>query len=293
MQISDHIEKLAIFLEVIRSGSIRAAAKKMTMSQPAVSRTIQILEESVSQRLLVRSQNGVQPTEFGIKLLDLAQRIQKEIDIFSTGSESEEIETPKIRLGAYESIAVYLVPKFLKKMKNGQSPAVIDLMTASSEQLIDQLRKNLVDAVLSVNPPNYSNVVSKKIFDDYYSYYQSPQLETVKSAPLIYFPGARDIDGRKLGSYVKDSGFKSNPKFACESFEPIRALAKAGLGIAILPTRVAANDLKSGALTECRLDFSAQKKFGKHSVFFSYLKHRQGDSNILWLYRAIENYSDP
>lgn len=290
IKISDHLEKLPIFLEVVRSGSIRGASKRLNMSQPSVSRTIQILEEAVDQRLLVRGQTGVQLTEFGQRLLDLSQKIHSEVELFQKYGSLSEPEIQKIKFGTYESIAVYFFPKFMNHLIENRLPIEIDLLTASSDQLVDYLRRNVVDAVLSVNPPMYSSVISKKLFDDYYGFYHAPQMKLTIKTPIIYFPNAKDLQGKKVSTYIKESNLRDNPHFVCESFEPIRALTIANIGLGVLPSRVAASYIKTGELVEWKQESSRSKKFGKHAVFFSFLKHRSGDSSLLRLLRAIENY---
>tara|TARA_B110001454_G_C12721908_1_gene435064 strand:+ start:4759 stop:5646 length:888 start_codon:yes stop_codon:yes gene_type:complete len=290
IKISDHLEKLPVFLEVVRSGSIRSASKKLNMSQPSVSRTIQILEEAVDQRLLERGQAGVQLTEFGQRLLDLSQKINSEVESFKKNGSIQEPEMQKIKFGTYESIAVYFFPRFLKHLLENKSPVDIDLMTATSDQLVDYLRRNVVDAILSVNQPQYSSIISKKLFDDHYGYYHAKEMKLNPKTPVIYFPNAKDSLGKKVSSYIKESNLKENPHFVCESFEPIRALTVAGIGLGVLPTRVAAAEVKNGNIIEWKTESSRARRFGKHSVYFSFLKHRNGDTSLLNLLRAIENF---
>ncbi|WP_114340216.1 LysR family transcriptional regulator, partial [Poseidonibacter lekithochrous] len=52
------IQQLKVFNEVIRSGSIRAAARKMDQSQPALTRTLKELEHHMGATLLIRSNEG-------------------------------------------------------------------------------------------------------------------------------------------------------------------------------------------------------------------------------------------
>ena len=52
--------------------------------------------------------------------------------------------------------------------------------------------------------------------------------------PKHLFARASDHAGKTISEYVQDSRFKGNPQFLCESFEPIKALAKNSLGIAMV-----------------------------------------------------------
>src|ERR1700751_5862459 len=53
------------FVSVVESGSFSAAARLLNVGQPAVSKTIALLEERLSVRLLLRSTRGLTPTEAG------------------------------------------------------------------------------------------------------------------------------------------------------------------------------------------------------------------------------------
>ena len=59
------LQQLKVFQQVIRSGSIRGAARALEQSQPAVSRTIRELEQILETQLINRSSQGMTLTETG------------------------------------------------------------------------------------------------------------------------------------------------------------------------------------------------------------------------------------
>jgi DNA-binding transcriptional LysR family regulator len=288
----DHIEKLPVLLEVVRVRSIRGASKSLGVSQPGVSRAIQILEECVSERLLLRSQNGVIPTELGIKLCEVARKITKEVNEFEFSSTEKESLTRRIKLGTYESIAVYFFPDFLSQNLKQPEKYIIDLLTSDSKSLEQKLKQNLVDAIISVGASQSKALISRKLFDDYYGFFTHPGLKITSATPVIIFPSASDQMGVTVAEHIEESVFKRNPQFLCESFEPIKALAKNKLGVAILPLRVAESSVKHNYLVEYRPPESKAHRFGKHTVYYSYLKHRAGDSDLLNLYGRIEDFHE-
>ena len=60
-----HLSQYKIFYEVARTGNISKAAKELYISQPAISKAIGKLEESLNTTLFFRSSRGVQLTEEG------------------------------------------------------------------------------------------------------------------------------------------------------------------------------------------------------------------------------------
>ena len=69
------LQQLNTFLEISRAGSIRKAAEVMGLSQPALSRSLTLLEQELGVRLLERSVHGVAVTEAGRTLLSKARLI--------------------------------------------------------------------------------------------------------------------------------------------------------------------------------------------------------------------------
>ncbi len=282
----DHVEKLPVFLEVLRVGSIRRASRSLGVSQPGVSRVIQILEETLSDRLFIRSQNGVIPTELAVKLAHTAKKILIELSDFELSTSTTSTQVKRIRLGTYESIAIYFFPDFLSQTFKKNEEYQIDLVTSDSQSLEQKLKQNSVDAIISVGHPQSKSIISKKIFDDDYGFFTHPHLAVDSSTPILLFPTARDQAGTTLAKHIEASIFSENPQFMCESFEPIKALAKKKLGVAVLPLRVAQSSVVQKELAELK----KTQKFGKHTIYFSYLKHRDGDSDLLNLFRRIEDF---
>ena len=73
-----NIEYLKTYLEVIKLGSFSEVAKRMSISQPAVSFQIQKLERDLGVRLLDRSQKTITLTDAGKRLLRFAETVDRE-----------------------------------------------------------------------------------------------------------------------------------------------------------------------------------------------------------------------
>src|ERR1700757_3485042 len=64
------LHDLRILMVVVEAGARGQPAKRLTVTQPAISRSISELEHALGVRLLDRRRQGVSPTEFGRALLD-------------------------------------------------------------------------------------------------------------------------------------------------------------------------------------------------------------------------------
>src|SRR4051812_26095584 len=76
MQLSDRIgrriklQDLHVLMAVVQAGSMGKAAQHLNTSQPNISKSIADLEHTVGVRLLDRHRQGVEPTNYGLALLD-------------------------------------------------------------------------------------------------------------------------------------------------------------------------------------------------------------------------------
>lgn len=75
-----YLDQLAYFIEVIKCGSISAAAKNLYISQPALSQSIANLENELGTKLIKRSYSGIKPTMFGERIYNRAEGIISQLD---------------------------------------------------------------------------------------------------------------------------------------------------------------------------------------------------------------------
>ena len=75
-----YLDQLAYFIEVIKCGSISAAAKNLYISQPALSQSIANLEKDLGMKLIKRSYAGIKPTMFGERIYNQAEGIISQLD---------------------------------------------------------------------------------------------------------------------------------------------------------------------------------------------------------------------
>ncbi|MHC8325668.1 LysR family transcriptional regulator [Pseudomonas sp. LB1P83] len=76
----DRLGAMETFVYVVETGSFSAAARRLNIGQPAVSKTIAQLEARLAVRLLLRSTRGLTPTEAGLAFFERAKRAIEEAD---------------------------------------------------------------------------------------------------------------------------------------------------------------------------------------------------------------------
>src|SRR5580658_10793709 len=76
----DRLVAMETFVRVVEAGSFSGAAKQLRVGQPSVSKTVAQLEERLGVRLLLRSTQGLTPTEAGRNFYDRAKRSIEEAE---------------------------------------------------------------------------------------------------------------------------------------------------------------------------------------------------------------------
>lgn len=141
------------FVEVCRTGSIRAAAEATGFTQPGLSRQVAALEREVGVRLLDRGPRGVAPTAAGTALLPHARLLVNEA---RRGREAARAATERpaaLVLGAVPSATASLVPRALGRLRAAGGPActVVTRLTPELGPMV--VSRELDAAVVTDAPP--------------------------------------------------------------------------------------------------------------------------------------------
>lgn len=149
------LQHLRSLVAVYESGSLQQATKQLHISQPALSRTLQALEEKLGVALLVRSSQGVTLTPYGLRMVDHARHVLEGV-----GRARRDLEEMKglaarrvsIGMTAVAALSISLQEvfrEFLAKMPETRL-CVHELRPSS---IATMLRDGSQDFALSTHPP--------------------------------------------------------------------------------------------------------------------------------------------
>lgn len=154
MRIPLTLQQLEAFAQVAQLGSFRAAAQALHVSQPALSRTVQLAESLLSVRLFDRDTRHVELTAAGRELLPLAQRLLAEFDSgFSDLARFLEGRSGRVRLGVLPSVGTALVPQAMAQFRQTWPQVEFSVMEAPADPLLAAVLEGTVDFALTVQPP--------------------------------------------------------------------------------------------------------------------------------------------
>jgi LysR family transcriptional regulator of abg operon len=145
---------LGDFLTVIAEGSIRQAADKIAISQSALTRRIQDLEEGLGASLFERTSRGMTLTPFGEVLKHHAQLVAITCQYaVSEISELLEGEAGELRISAGPAWAYALVPDAIAAMQATRPKIRVTLLDLINDVSLPMLASGLLDVVLGGLPP--------------------------------------------------------------------------------------------------------------------------------------------
>jgi len=146
---------LQCFLEVARHKSVMRAADALSVSQPAVSKTIRELEGILDTQLFDRSRRELAPTRMGevflryasVSVTALAQGVE-------SISEAGSGDLPAVRVGVLPTVAARIMPAAVRAYRSEGPDTAISLATGSNVALLGQLRVGELDLVVGrLAPP--------------------------------------------------------------------------------------------------------------------------------------------
>lgn len=143
---------LEIFRTVAQEGSVTRAAEQLGRAQSNVSTRLQQLEEQLGAALFTREGRGMQLTPAGQTLLAYAARLLALAEEARQALQPGE-PTGRLRLGAMESTAATRLPRPLAQLHARWPRLVLELRTAPSRQLVEQVLQHELDCALVAWPP--------------------------------------------------------------------------------------------------------------------------------------------
>lgn len=242
------LNHLRYFIAIAQHGSMSKAARALKVSQPTLTVAIRNLEEGLNTTLFLRDSKGVSLTESGRALLDgtddifaLIERTEQRI----LGLEGEEVG--QFTVGCHESLGAYFLPGFLKHFLEAAPRIEVSLYNATSENVRDAVIQRKIHFGLIVNPLPHPDLVLVDLFRDAVEVLVSSTessiedleaaYERIRKGPLI-FAGRVSQCQDLLGRFAAD-GLVPSRTLNCGDLEIVKSLALGGIGVAMLPRRVA------------------------------------------------------
>ena len=223
------------------------AAKRLNMTQPPLSRQIQILESALNVQLLLRTSRSVQLTSAGRAFLTDARRILALAENAASAAQRvSKGEAGLIKLGFTAASSYSFLPKLLAYVKSELKDVEVELSEMVTMQQMEALRDNRMDLGLVRPPVEGPGISTIRIASDRlvlavphnHRFASRPprSLKDLAGEPFITFS---PVQGRYfyelLGGMFRKAGVSVRYVQHVSQVHSILALVSAGIGISIVP----------------------------------------------------------
>ncbi len=148
-----NFDQLRALLEVVEQGSFSAAARRLNLTQPAVSLQIRELERRFGLRLIERLGKRAHATVPGRELVEAAQRIFRECDHADAAMRRyREGWTGRVHVGMTLTAMIYRLPPILRRVRLDHPGIDLVVTNAPTQNTVENIMQNRIDLGL-VNLP--------------------------------------------------------------------------------------------------------------------------------------------
>lgn len=167
-------------MAVVDTGSITRAAEQLGITQSGVSHQLDKLRAITGDPLCVKNGRGIAPTARARLLADEARDLLQRLQNFThLGAFEPARWQAAITIAANDLQRDVLLPPLLDRLRI-QAPHVALRVLPSNVPSVDMLRSGQCDLVISPRPPEGSDIVQKRLFEDRYRVFYDP---TQRNAP--------------------------------------------------------------------------------------------------------------
>jgi DNA-binding transcriptional LysR family regulator len=230
-------DDLRVFLALARAGSLTAAARQLSVSHPTVARRIRSLEDALGARLFDRLPDRFALTAAGEELLSDAQAMEQAAD--SIGRRSAGLGDTTygtVRVSASEAMTEFLA-RHLGRLRRNLNCVELELIT--SHQMANLSRRE-ADLLIREEVPSLGDIVARRLGRVAFAIYGSPLLDPGDLAP-------ESLRARPWCGFDEDHSYMpgqawmralldpARPAVRVNNWLVLRAAARAGSGLAVLP----------------------------------------------------------
>jgi len=158
-------DQLRYFLQVAKRGNFTRAAEDLRISQPALSRSIQKLEDDLGQPVFERRARSVGLTDAGLLLQSRAQQVLSIIE--DTMAEiTDDGQSGRIRIGAIPTIAPYFLPEILQKFSTEFPKASLIVQENTTDILLKSCTQGEMDLAIVALPVPVRYLEVEELFQE-------------------------------------------------------------------------------------------------------------------------------
>lgn len=258
MEWTPDLRQIRAFVAVADEGSFTLAARRIFVTQSAVSHAMRALEEQLSCQLLDRGGKRVTLTTAGEVILRRCRRVLAEIE--QAGRDVDSLRRwgqTRIRIGAPHSLCNFLLPGVLREFRDCFPRCEPVIEAGDSAHLMERLAEAELDVVLGIRSKGRQEEGARFMFRDQLAFVVSPshpwavdpELAAGTLAEQQYIIYAKGTETNRLAKeWIEQQVGRCRKPVVLGDMQAIREMAKLGIGVGIVAPWVAAREIEEGML---------------------------------------------
>lgn len=295
---NQNLSSYRIFYTVAKTGNISKAAKELFISQPAISKSIQKLEESVGCKLFSRSSRGVVLTDEGQLLYN---HVSEAFETLTLGEEklkrSIELGVGHLKIGVSSTLCKYLLLPYLKEFIREKPHITISISCQSTNDTLKLLEDNQIDIGLIGKPDSLKGIhfdFLAEIEDSFVAtkdYIRNLSARGIKKDQILQNATLMLLDKNNMTRQYIDDYFLENEihikdTIDISEMDLLIEFAKIGVGVGCVIKNFVKNELEDGTLVEIPLNAPILKR----EVGFAYKTNSRTSKSLAEFIHFYKKY---
>jgi LysR family carnitine catabolism transcriptional activator len=163
------LKQLEAFLVIEATRNLTEAANRLHVSQPALSRTLQLMEVAVQARLFERNTRSMELTSAGVAMLPLAKRLVGEFhEAFGRFGDFLGGQNGRVVVAGLPSVMVALMPRAILRLAETSPGVEVKVLGLVEQQVIAAVRAGSADFALATQPASSGGLGFEQLVTDEY-----------------------------------------------------------------------------------------------------------------------------
>jgi LysR family transcriptional regulator, transcriptional activator of the cysJI operon len=251
-------DQLRLFVDLVREQNFTKVAERNCITQPAVSLSIQKLEDELGTKLLERTTRKVLVTEEGRILYDYARDIlNKAQEVKTVLQERQDKMVGSIRLATVHSVGLYELPASLKEFIRRYPAVNFHIEYQLSDRVYHSVADGNADLGLVAYPEPRAGVVTIPFFEDELvlicnhehplARQEKVWLRDLQGHAFVAFEA--EIPTRKaIDALLQQHEVQVDIRLQCDNIEILKKMVEVGLGISLVPLLSVREEARNGSL---------------------------------------------
>jgi len=278
------IDQIETFVAVVRGGGFTKAASLLHLSQPAVSRRLELLERELGAPLFERIRSGAILTEAGRTFLPHAEALLASMrDGLDSVRALNQVDRGAITLALVGTLASTTLTGCLRRFRDAHPRVELRLRTALSQEVSVLVRRGDATLGLRYGGDPHPDMLSVGVYDEPMMVVCSPRHPLARRRRIepsalgterwVAFPPRNESFYEpypwSLPNRLASWGLSPAEIVPIDSLTAQKRMVEAGFGLALLPESSVDEELRTGTLREMRIA-------GKRVTIPVFLLHRRG-----------------